>query len=345
MTPQIAMVSPSPLQASGPNVLIIGSGSIGQRHAKNLANLGAKISLYDVNKELLANICRENKYTLINDLDKALEKENYHAALICTPTSIHLKYALCAAEAGCHLFIEKPISDKSEGLPQLLDLIDKKKLLTLVGCNFRFHPGLMKIHSLLSKEIIGKIIYSRAQFGQFLPDWHPWEDYRHTYSAQKKLGGGVILDRIHEIDYMQWLFGEVSEVIAMADHLSHLEIDTEDIAEILLKFTKGSIGSIHLDYIRRTYDASLEIIGETGTIRWNYQNHFIEWYVAAENCWHRIKWEKIDNNQMYVDEMKHFLKLIEKQEKSICPVREAIKVLEIALAVKEAAHQHKVIRL
>lgn len=326
-------------------ILVIGSGSIGRRHAKNLADLGVKVSLYDVNKTLLAKVCMENNYISVEDLDQALEKERYYAALICSPTSLHLKHTLRAATAGCHLFIEKPISDSSNGLPLLLDLIEKKNLITLVGCNFRFHPGLMKIHSLLSESAIGRIISARAQFGQFLPDWHPREDYRDTYSAQKKMGGGVILDRIHEIDYMRWLFGEVSEVTAMAEHISNLEIDTEDIAEILLKFTNGTIGSIHLDYIRRTYDAGLEVIGENGIIKWNYQNHFVEWYVATEKRWQTIKWEKLDNNLMYVDEMKHFLKVIDNQEKSICPASEAIKVLEIALAVKEAAKDRKVIQL
>lgn len=343
--PRAATVSPLPVKASGPHVLVIGSGSIGRRHAKNLADLGAKVSLFDINRTLLMNVCTENNYTPVKDLEQALAKEHYCAALICSPTSLHLEHALRAAAAGCHLFIEKPISDTLDGLPRLLDLIQEKNLVTLVGCNFRFHPGLMKIHLLLHKGAIGRIISSRAQFGQYLPDWHPWEDYRHTYSAQKKLGGGVILDRIHEIDYMRWLFGEVSEVTAMAGHFSHLEIDTEDIAEILIKFTNSTIGSIHLDYIRRTYDASLEIVGENGTIRWNYQNHFIEWYVAEENRWQSIKWEKLDRNQMYIDEMKHFLKVINNQEESICPAREATKVLEIALAVKEAAKDRKVIQL
>lgn len=334
-----------PVQVSTPHILVIGSGSIGRRHAKNLADLGANISLFDVNKTLLANVCTENNYTPVEDLDLALAKEPYCAILICSPTSLHLEHALRAADAGCHLFIEKPISDTTEGLSQLLDVIERKNLVTLVGCNFRFHPGLMKIHVLLREGAIGRIISSRAQFGQYLPDWHPWEDYRQTYSAQKKMGGGVILDRIHEIDYMRWLFGDISELTAMAGHISHLEIDTEDVAEIVLKFTNGSIGSIHLDYIRRTYDASLEIVGETGTIRWNYQNHFIEWYVAADNRWQSIKWENRDSNQMYVDEMKHFLKVINNQVESICPAREAIKVLEIALAIKEAANSRKVIQL
>lgn len=343
--PRIATVSPLPAQASGPQILVIGSGSIGRRHAKNLADLGAKVSLFDVNRVLLANVCTENNFTPVEDLDQALSNGQYRAALICTPTSLHLEHALRAADAGCHLFIEKPISDTPSGLPRLLDLIERKKLVTLVGCNFRFHPGLMKIHALLQEGAIGRIISSRAQFGQYLPDWHPWEDYRRMYSAQKKLGGGVILDRIHEIDYMRWLFGEVSELTAMAGHISHLEIDTEDVAEIVLKFMNGSIGSIHLDYIRRTYDASLDIVGETGTIRWNYQNHFIEWYMATEKRWQSIKWENHDSNQMYLDEMKHFLKVIEKQEDSICPAREGINVLKIALAIKEAASSKKVIQL
>ena len=325
--------------------LVIGCGSIGNRHLANLKKLGVtSIGAFDVNRIRCEKIREEFNINVFSDLEEALSKK-FDSALICSPTSLHVEHALLAANAGCHLFIEKPISDTHNRLPELLDLIEKKNLATLVGCNFRFHPGLMKIQSLLGENTIGKIISARAQFGQFLPDWHPWEDYRHSYSAQKNLGGGVILDRIHEIDYMRWLFGEVSEVTAMADHISHLEIDTEDIAEILLKFSNGSIGSIHLDYVRRTYDASLEVIGENGIIKWNYQNHFIEWYVAKKKRWQSIKWEKLDGNLMYVDEMKHFLRVVDNQEKSIFPAWEATKVLKIALAVKEAAKDRKVIQL
>lgn len=325
--------------------LIIGSGSIGCRHAENLSHLGVKISMHDLNQENLIKLCKQFSYIPENDLDEALKKNYYDAVIICTPTSFHLEHAKHAANAGCHIFIEKPISNNLDGLLEFQEFVEKKQIITLVGCNFRFHPGMKKIHTLIAEGVIGKIISARSQFGQYLPDWHPWADYRNSYSAQKVQGGGVILDRIHEIDYMRWLFGEVTEVTAMVDHLSQLEIDTEDVAEILMKFKNGSIGSIHLDYIRRIYDASLEIIGENGIIRWKFQDHFVEWYIANEKRWQSIKWEKIDNNQMYLDEMTHFLKTIDNHEMSIFPVRDAIQVLKVALTVKKAAQERKTIAL
>ncbi len=325
--------------------LIIGCGSIGKRHLANLQKLGScKIKAFDINTTRCEEIKEQFEIEVFHDLDFALS-EDVDVAIICSPTSLHFEHSIRAARAGCHLFIEKPVSDSLEGLSQLSEIVSEKNLFTLVGCNFRFHPGLIQVHSLLETDAIGKVISSRAQFGQFLPDWHPWEDYRKTYSAQEKLGGGVIFDRIHELDYMRWLFGDVAEVVAFVDHISSLEIDTEDIAEILLKFSHGSIGSIHLDYIRRTYDASLEIIGEKGIIRWNYQNHFVEWYKIDDHKWHSIRWENHDGNQMYLEEMKHFLNILERKEESVLPLNEAIKVLELAIATKKSARDRKVIRL
>jgi predicted dehydrogenase len=325
--------------------LVIGCGSIGKRHLANLLKLGIhKLKAFDINIARCEEIKEQFKIEVFHDLDSALS-EDVDVAIICSPTSLHFEHSMLAARAGCHLFIEKPVSDSLEGLSQLSEIVTEKNLLTLIGCNFRFHPGLIKVHSLLEMDTIGKVISSRAQFGQYLPDWHPWEDYRKNYSAQKMLGGGVIFDRIHEFDYMKWLFGDVTEVVAFMDHISGLEVDTEDIAEILLKFSSGSIGSIHLDYIRRTYDASLEIIGEKGIIRWNYQNHFVEWYKTDDNKWQSIRWENHDGNRMYLEEMKHFLNILERKEDSVLPLNEAIKVLELAIATKKSAKDRIVIKL
>jgi len=325
--------------------LVIGCGSIGNRHLANLKTIGvSNLGVFDVNRSRCEKIREKYKIAVFFDLDEALS-ENFDVALICSPTSLHLTHALLAANAGCHLFIEKPVSHELDGLTHLLNLIRKKKLISLVGCNLRFHPGMIKIHSLIEKKEIGRILTARAQFGQYLPDWHPWEDYRNSYSAQNTLGGGVILDRIHEIDYMRWLFGGVSEVTAMAGHISDLEIDTEDVAEIILRFSNGAFGSLHLDYIRRTYDASLEILGDKGIIKWNYQNHSIEWFIADKSRWNSIKWECFDGNQMYVDEMKHFLRVLDGKEVTTLSADDAAEDLKIAIAVKDAAKNQIVIRI
>ena len=133
--------------------------------------------------------------------------------VITTPTASHLSLALEAAEHGCHLFIEKPLAHAWQGVDRLVDLVEHGRLVTLVGCNLRFHPGLRAVKNLLAEKAVGRVIAVRAEVGQYLPDWHPEEDYRKNYSARRALGGGIVLDAIHEIDYVRWLLGEVRSAV------------------------------------------------------------------------------------------------------------------------------------
>jgi predicted dehydrogenase len=250
--------------------------------------------------------------------------------------------ALEAAKRGCHLFVEKPLSDKLDNVEDLLEIVRKQKLVTLVGCNMRFHPGLLTLKSLLDDHAVGPIIAARVEVGHYLPDWHPWEDYRQGYSARKDLGGGVILDAIHEIDYIRWLLGEVAVVTCLAGKWSRLEIDTEDVAAMLLRFENGAVGEIHLDYIQRAYSRTCQIIGEEGTIHWDYTTGTVRWYLAGEKAWHSLTnppgWQP---NDMYLQEMKHFLSCLQGNERPALDVFEAARVLKVALAAKHsAAKQH-----
>ena len=152
----------------------------------------------------------------------------------------------------------------------MLELARSKNLVTLVGCNLRFHPGLVAVKRLLEQGVAGRIVAIRAEVGQYLPDWHPGEDYRQGYSARLDLGGGIILDAVHEIDYVRWLLGPVRSVACFAGKLSHLEVETEDTAALLFRFSNGTIGEVHLDYVQRAYSRTCHIIGDEGTIRWDY---------------------------------------------------------------------------
>lgn len=261
-----------------------------------------------------------------------------NVAIIAVPTSMHVPLALQAAEHQCHLYVEKPLSDRPEGTEQLLDAVKKQDLITLVGCNMRFHPGLKRVKKLLEEGAVGHVVAALAQMGQYLPDWHPWEDYRNTYSARRDLGGGIILDATHEIDYLRWMFGEVEAVSCFAGKLSHLDIDTEDTAAIMIRFVSGIIGEIHMDYVQRVYSRSCQIIGDEGTIHWDYTTGEVRWYSAATKKWQvfsdTLGWEP---NQMYVDEMKHFLKCLAREEKPALDVFEAMRVLEIALLAKTSS--------
>ena len=316
--------------------LVVGCGSIGKRHMENLRRLGVTdILAVEPSEDRRKEVAERFGARAFGDLGMALG-EQPEVALICTPPSLHIGQAMAAARAGCHLFVEKPVADALDGVDELIAEVQRASLVNLVACNFRFHPGLRHIKKLLEGGELGTVVSARAQFGQYLPDWHPWEDYRLGYSARRELGGGVALDRIHEIDYMRWLFGEIDEVHAFAAKLSSLEIDTEDTVEIVMRFTSGTLGSVHLDYVRRTYDASLEIVGDLGTARWRYQDRCVEWSLAGESAWRRLEWPDYDGNQMYIDELRHLFRVLAGEEAAELDIAGAKRDLEVALEARES---------
>ena len=326
-------------------VFVVGCGSIAQRHIDNLQRLGIKnIEAFDVQPSRRHEIASRFGVSTVESMEQGW-LSNPQISLIATSTSSHIPIALEAAKHGCHIFVEKPLGDTSDGMSNLVSEVKERNLITLVGSNLRFHPGLIQVKRILEEGAIGRIVAIRAQAGQWLPDWHPWEDYRKGYSANKELGGGIILDQIHELDYVQWLVGSrVQQVCCFADKLSSLEIDTEDTAAILIRFSNGIIAEIHVDYIQRVYSRSCHIIGENGTIIWDYAKGEVRWFVAEQGCWRTftdpVGW---DSNQMYLDEMRHFLTCVSQNEESVSNVLNGSRVLRIALAAKSSAKTGKII--
>lgn len=326
-------------------ILIIGGGSIGQRHLKNLRKLGIKeIGIIDIDEKRLHRAKEKYQVKIYRDSRAALE-EKWDAVFICTPPASHIKIALTATETKAPIFIEKPLSDSLKNVEKLIGKAKKYKIPVMVGYNLNFHPQLQKIKKILNKNILGKIWGARTEYGQYLPDWHPREDYRFGYSAQQKMGGGIILDDIHEIDYLYHLFGKVKKVFASAKKISNLKIDTEDYAELTLRFKNGIVGQLHMDYLQRDYSRNLEIIGEKGTLIWNLKKNELKYFLIKDKKWHTNKLRDFDFNQTYLKETKYFLDCIKNKKLSQPDINRGYQTLKIALAAKESAKLEKIINL
>ncbi len=326
--------------------LVMGCGSIGMRHIGNLLALEAG-QVYAVDPVEARRAETEGRFGIrtVADVQEALSLEP-DVALIATPTSSHVELALGAAKTGCHLFIEKPLSHDLGSTGELIRCVGDANLVSLVGCNMRFHPGLRTVKQLLDQGVVGRVIAILVHFGHYLPDWHPNEDYRSSYSARVELGGGIILDAIHEIDYARWLLGEVERVACVSGKLTGLDIDTEDTAAMLLSFADGAIGEIHVDYVQRSYTRKCEVVGDRGTIRWDYVAGEVRVLQFGSDAWEVLRqpadWSP---NDMYVDEMRHFLRCLNREEAPALDVSEAARVLRIALAAKSAAGRGEVVEL
>jgi predicted dehydrogenase len=325
--------------------LIAGLGSIGRRHMRNLLALGQRdIILFRTQQSTLPDDDLTNFPTETN-LEKALSQKP-DAVIVSNPTSLHLEVAIPAALAGCHLLLEKPISHSMDRVDELCKSVEIGGGKVLVGYQYRFHLGLQKVKDLLIDGVIGHSLSVRAHWGEYLPGWHPWEDYRQGYSGRTDLGGGVVLTLSHPLDYLRWLLGEVHEVWAFSGNLGELGVDVEDSAEIGVKFANGVIGSIHLDYLQQPPNHYLELIGTDGTIRWDYANGGVSLYRSQEKAWRNLPIQDgYERNDMFLAEMSHFYDLVRGQVKPMCSLNDGIHAMKLALAAKRSAAEKKIIRL
>jgi predicted dehydrogenase len=321
-------------------ILICGLGSVGRRHLRNLVTLGVEdLVLLRSGKSTLPED-ELTDFAQEYDLDEALERWKPDAVIISNPTSLHMQMALPSAAAGCHIFFEKPVSHTMEGMDVLERTLIETGKQVLVGFQFRHHPGLKQVKRLIEGGAIGEVIGVRVNWGEYLPNWHPWEDYRLSYSARRDLGGGVVLTLCHPFDYLRWIVGEIAEVTAELNISGTLELDIEDSAEVLLRFDSGVIGNVHLDYLTRPPNHFLEIIGTEGRLEWNNEDGAVRWWSTSTDAWLTITAPAgFERNHLFLDEMRHFLRVIAGDDSPICSLQEGIKVLEIILAVHQSSSE------
>jgi len=324
--------------------LVVGGGSIGRRHLQNLKLLGIdSLGLVEPETERQLAATSELKILSFADLDAGLNWPP-DFVVVATPTHLHVEQTLEIVRRGLPVFVEKPLAHTADGISEIADLVEKKKLGSLVGCNMRFHPGPAKVKELLEDGRLGKILFARVHAGSYLPEWRPNTDYRGNYAARAETGGGCILDCMHEIDLARWYLGEVRSVFCWAGHLSSLEIETEDVAILVCRHAGGAISETHLDYVQRTYERGCQIVGELGSVFWDFNAKTVRWYDAANKAWTTYPQpETWQLNQMYVDEMKHFLECLRERRPTMLPIAEAVALMRVVFAAKASSEQGKMV--
>ena len=310
-------------------VLLTGLGSIGRRHARLLEECSREIDLvaYRSGTSGSGNEFGIPEYTRLED---ALDADP-DIAFITNPTDKHVDTALACAKAGCDLFVEKPLSHNVVGVDELIAESRDRNLVTYVGCQFRFDPVLNAVRERLQDGELGPILSFRATAGSYLPDWRPDRDYRDTYSVDPDRGGGVVLDLIHEIDYSHWLFGPFQCTGSQIGFTDTLDIESEAIAEAIVKTSDDVIGNIHLDYCRRQPQRSLEVVCEKGTV-----------IADLEECTLTVEYpssterESFDygRDKRFRNQLEYFLKHVDAREQCENDLQEGKEVLDVALDIK-----------
>ncbi len=322
-------------------ILVIGFGSIGQRHFRNLKLLGYKdIGVNDVNPKKLVNVDAEFVPKLT---DKVFCR--FPVVFVCNPSDLHMTTALRAAKMGCHLFIEKPLALEMRLIKKFDAFIKKNKLHVMIGCNYRFNEGFKLLQKKLQQKILGKPLWVNVAVGYDLRTARPGTSYKQTYAASLAQGGGVLIDSgAHVIDYLLSLFGEPSVAYVNRKNLL-LDMDAEDFAVIELELPNNVFAMIELDYFSNPPHNFIEIRCEKGLIRWDVVKSEVVWITShgtkkVKKLYHGMD-ATLRRNDMFIKEVIYFMEVLSGKKSPVSDLSHARKVVDILSKLSSSAKYHK----
>lgn len=320
--------------------LVVGLGSMGKRRIRNLKQLSQNdIIGFDTKEER----CKESqtKYSIptFTDLSFAL-KEKPHVMIISTPPDLHMKYAKIAIENKLHFFTEASVVQ--EEMSEIIELLKISDIIGLPSCTMRYHPIVLQVNALINSNKIGKPLSFMYHSGQYLPDWHPWEDYRAFYVSKKETGACREIVPF-ELIWIISTFGDIASLIATKTKVSNLDVDIDDIYSILLEFKNGMQGNLTVDVIARFPFRQLKILGESGVITADWSERIIKYY-TNEQGWNTILIDdgKIEQNYIhgdgpYVEEIRNFIKTIKKEISQPYTFELDLKILKLLESIETSS--------
>jgi predicted dehydrogenase len=309
------------------NILILGLGSIGQRHLRNLRSVNKQFKFFSLRRKYITPLLDANNNSKKGNIEKTYKIKNFNnfkdiknidAAFICTPSKFHVIEAIKLLKKNINIFVEKPIGSSLKNINQLKNIIIKKpKLKSMMGFQLKFNPIILNLKKLILKKTIGKIYNIFVHHGEHIDDFHPYENYIKSYAARKELGGGVILTQIHELDYLSFLFDGFKIKIkkSFPSKISNLKINVEDNVTANLEVVKKNYKIkclLHLNYYERPKKRLISLIGEKGKIECDLNSGKINIF---KNKKIKSMLFKFDRNQIFINQVKYFINCIKKNKK------------------------------
>lgn len=323
---------------------IIGLGSIGRRHLGNFNAVGVDTLVgYDAAPAQRTAAAAQFPFAaVVPTLAAALDGAD--GVVVCTPPDSHLAIARVALERGAHLMIEKPLTQSVDGVEEVLRGCDARGLRVLTAYNWRYWPPMLLVERMLEDGRIGAVRAARTEYAYHLTTRYPGKDYRQFYMADAKQGGGCLLDESHAIDYMRWLLGEISDVSAVVDRVSSLDISTDDVADLTVRFASGAIGNIHMDLFAWNVHSHFELLGEAGVIQWRRFDNEVRVFDPKAGRWEVYPFT-CQLNDMYVEEARHFVACVKGEATPRCDGWDGLRTMRVIDAARRASAERRWVRV
>lgn len=331
---------------SSPDIyLVLGTGSIARRHIGNFKTLFSEVQVGCVSATGRAFDAAEVGADIVfESLDKAIEAKPV-LAVVASPSPFHVEQATLLLRAGIPTLIEKPLSDSLASLSNAKKVFEKNKHIVDIAYNLRYMPSAIKFKSLLDSNVLGRLTRVAIEVGQYLPDWRPGSDYRQNVSARKKLGGGVLLELSHELDYLSWFFGKFDTAYCLASNSGRLEIDVEDSACAILEREDGFVAVLQMDFLQRTPARTCKVVGELGTLVWDLLGNSLAFYGVSGEKEVLFSDAVYNRNAMYLDEVNHFVKVAAGETAPMVEISQALNVMVLIEALKKSAETKQVVKV
>jgi predicted dehydrogenase len=274
-------------------------------------------------------------------LDEALEAAD--AVIVASPTAFHASQAIASLNAGRHVLVEKPLATNAAEAHSIVKAAAGAGLVAGVAMNLRFDPGIILLRRLVLDGSLGKPLIARASYGHDLRLWRQGTDYRSSYSARSDLGGGILRDAIHELDYLLWIFGAAATVNGKLERKSALDIDVEDTAAAIIDFVNGTLGCVDLNFFERAYRRTCSIAGTEASAEWNAVAQSV--VIRRHGVEDELLGYAHEKVEPYRAELRDFLEAVSAGVLPRAPLAAGLAAVELADAIRASSTERQTVEV